>query len=158
MRAAYSASYGISLTLAPDCWYLRWFDAKGLEPYVDHMGFMAYDLHGYWDQDVLALGSIVRGQADVREIYNNSIPLVYAGLDFSKLDFGVAWYGRCYTLQDPSRNTLGCPFKGLSTPAKCTNSAGVMSLDEIRDLIAERGLQPRLLQGAMMKEIVWDDQ
>lgn len=158
MRAAYGTSYGISLTLAPDYWYLRWFDAKGLEPYVDHMGFMAYDLHGYWDQDVLALGSIVRGQADVREIYNNSIPLAYAELDFSKLDFGVAWYGRGYTLQDPSCNTLGCPFIGPSRPAKCTNAAGVMSLDEIRDLIAERGLQPRLLQGAMMKEIVWDDQ
>jgi chitinase len=56
MRAAYGTSYGISVTLAPDYWYLRWFDAKGMEPYVDFFGFMAYDLHGSWDQDVLALG------------------------------------------------------------------------------------------------------
>ncbi|KAK4446124.1 hypothetical protein QBC34DRAFT_497070 [Podospora aff. communis PSN243] len=158
MRAAYGTSYGISLTLAPDYWYLRWFDAKGLEPYVDHMGFMAYDLHGFWDADVTALGALVRGQADIREIYNNSIPLAYAELDFSKLDFGIAWYGRGYTLQDPSCNTLGCPCKGPSRPAKCTNAAGVMSLDEVQDLIAEKGLEPRLLQGSMMKELVWDDQ
>jgi chitinase len=158
MRAAYGTSYGISLTLAPDYWYLRYFDAKGLEPYVDHMGFMAYDLHGFWDADVKALGSIVRGQADVREIYNNTIPLAYAELDFSKIDFGVAWYGRGYTLQTPSCNTLGCEFKGPSKPGKCTNAAGVMSLDEVRGLIEEKGLTPRLLQGAMMKELVWDDQ
>lgn len=98
MRAAYGTAYGISLTLAPDYWYLRWFDGKGLEPYVDHFGFMAYDLHGFWDADVDALGSIVRGQADVREIYNNTIPLAYDDLDFSKIVFGVAWYGRGYTL------------------------------------------------------------
>jgi chitinase len=42
MRAAYSDKYGISLTLAPDYWYLRWFDAKAMEPYVDFFGFMAY--------------------------------------------------------------------------------------------------------------------
>ncbi len=34
MRAAFGTKYGISLTLAPDYWYLRGFDAKGMEPYV----------------------------------------------------------------------------------------------------------------------------
>jgi chitinase len=42
MRAAYGTAYGISLTLAPDYWYLRWFDAKAMEPHVDFFGFMAY--------------------------------------------------------------------------------------------------------------------
>lgn len=42
MRAAYGTAYGISLTLAPDYWYLRWFDAKAMEPNVDFFGFMAY--------------------------------------------------------------------------------------------------------------------
>ncbi|KAF5244120.1 hypothetical protein FANTH_7875 [Fusarium anthophilum] len=69
MRAAYGGKYGISLTLAPDYWYLRWFDAKAMEPYVDFFGFMAYDLHGYWDEDVKILGKIlgkiIRGQADI---------------------------------------------------------------------------------------------
>ena len=35
MRAAFGTTYGISLTLAPDYWYLRGFDPKGMEPYVD---------------------------------------------------------------------------------------------------------------------------
>ena len=44
MRAAYGTAYGISLTLAPDYWYLRWFDAKAMEPHVDFFGFMAYGM------------------------------------------------------------------------------------------------------------------
>lgn len=74
MRAAYGTKYGISLTLAPDYWYLRYFDAKEMEPYVDFFGFMAYDLHGFWDTDVKTLGSIVRGHTDIRDISNDTLP------------------------------------------------------------------------------------
>lgn len=102
MRTSYGSQYGISLTLPPDIWYGQYFDAKGLEPHVDHFGFMSYDLHGSWDSDVKTLGAIIRGQADVREIYNNTIPLAYADLDFSKIVFGVAWYGRGYTVSGES--------------------------------------------------------
>ena len=41
MRSAYGSAYGISLTLAPDYWYLRYFDAIAMEPYVDWFGFMS---------------------------------------------------------------------------------------------------------------------
>lgn len=42
MHAAFNGAYGISLTLAPDYWYLRYFDAKAMESSVDFFGFMAY--------------------------------------------------------------------------------------------------------------------
>ncbi|KAG8360039.1 hypothetical protein FVEN_g2141 [Fusarium venenatum] len=157
MKKAWGDKYGISLTLAPDYWYLRYFDVAGLAPYVDHFGFMAYDLHGFWDADVKTLDPIVRGQADIREIMNNTIPLAYAGVDFNKINFGVAWYGRGYTLTDPKCQTLGCPFSGPSSPAKCTNSAGVMSLLEIQDK-AKNGGKTRLLKDSAMKELVYEDQ
>ena len=48
MRTSFGSNYGISLTLAPDYWYLRGFDAISMQPSVDFFGFMAYDLHGYW--------------------------------------------------------------------------------------------------------------
>ena len=35
MRAAFGKEYGISSILAPDYWYLRGMDPKGMEPYVD---------------------------------------------------------------------------------------------------------------------------
>ncbi|KAK4675336.1 hypothetical protein QC764_0076990 [Podospora pseudoanserina] len=158
MRAAYGSKYGISLTLAPDYWYLRWFDAKAMEPYVDFFGFMAYDLHGPWDADVKALGSKVRGQADIREISENTKPLWFDGLNPAKLNFGLALYGRGYTLADPTCNQLLCPFSGGSNPAPCTNYEGVMSLHEIQQLIDRKGLTPQYLSDAMMKQITWDDQ
>ncbi|XP_014554338.1 glycoside hydrolase family 18 protein, partial [Bipolaris victoriae FI3] len=152
MREAYGKKYGISLTLAPDYWYLRYFDAEAMQPYVDFFGFMAYDLHGSWDSDVETLGSLVRGQAD------NTLPLWYANLDPAKINFGLAWYGRGYTLSDPSCNKLLCPFSGPSKPAECTRQAGVMSLLEIKKLIKEKNLTPRLNTESMMKELIWDDQ
>ncbi|POS77062.1 oviduct-specific glycoprotein [Diaporthe helianthi] len=158
MRAAYGTAYGISLTLAPDYWYLRWFDAKAMEPNVDFFGFMAYDLHGSWDQDVKTLGSKVRGQADIQEISKNTEPLWFDGLNPAKINFGLAMYGRGYTLSDPSCNSLLCSFSGPSKAGPCTNFDGVMSLVEIKQLIKQRGLEPKYLADSMMKQITWDDQ
>lgn len=42
MRAAFGSQFGISLTLPPDYWYLRAFDAKSMEPYVDWFGFVSW--------------------------------------------------------------------------------------------------------------------
>ncbi|KAK3208706.1 hypothetical protein GRF29_77g1643686 [Pseudopithomyces chartarum] len=158
MRAVFGNAFGISLTLAPDYWYLRYFDAKTMESSVDFFGFMAYDLHGFWDQDVKTLGSIVRGQADIRDIGNNTVPLTFAELDFSKINFGVALYGRGYTLKDKKCTDLECKFKGPSKPGVCTNGDGVLSLVEIEQLIKEKNLKPKYLPEAMMKQITWDDQ
>lgn len=46
MRSVFGTRYGISVALAPDIWYLRYYDAIAMQPYVDWFGFMAYDLHG----------------------------------------------------------------------------------------------------------------
>ncbi|KAJ1326027.1 chitinase [Microdochium nivale] len=158
MRAAFGTSYGISLTLAPDYWYARWFDAKAMEPYVDFFGFMAYDLHGSWDQDVKTLTKTVRGQANIREISTDTTPLWFDGLDPAKINFGLAMYGRGYTVADPSCNTLLCEFTGPSKPGPCTGFNGVMSLLEIKKLIKEKGYTSRYLPDSMMKELTYEDQ
>ncbi|KAL8966795.1 MAG: hypothetical protein Q9183_003206, partial [Haloplaca sp. 2 TL-2023] len=159
MHEAFAGKYGLSVVLAPDYWYLRFFDAKAMEPYVDMFGFMAYDLHGPWDAKNRKLGPIVRGQTDIREIYNNTLPLWFEELNPAKINFGLAYYGRGYTLAVPSCNELfDCKFIGPSLPAPCTNYGGVMSLAEIKFYIRNLGLQPKLLPGAMMKQITWENQ
>ena len=52
-------------------------------------GFMAYDLHGSWDADIKTLGSVVRGQTDIREIDNDTLPLWFDALDPAKINFGI---------------------------------------------------------------------
>ena len=75
---------------------------------------------------------LTRRQTDIREIYNDTLPLWFDALDPAKINFGLAYYGRGYTLSDPSCNHLGCSFSGPSQPGPCTNYGGVLSLAEIK--------------------------
>lgn len=93
---------------------------------VDWFGFMAYDLHGSWDSDVMTLGSIVRGQADIREIYNNTMPLVS---------------GSCVTAPSPPRHVCwlsdssGLPAsipKSLTLDSQYVPSLSCCELSHIR--------------------------
>lgn len=145
--------FGISVALAPDYWYLRGFRPGEMQEYVDFFGFMSYDLHGPWDTDVRALGSIVRPQTDVTDIKKDLLPLVYDDVEFSKINLGLAYYGRTYTLADPTCGKIGCGFvpgKGGSS-GNCTRSTGILSLSEIRRLVDEEGAKPYLNSTAMVK-------
>lgn len=90
MRAAFGGQHGPGITLAPNYWYLRGVDAKAMEPHIEFFGFMPYDLHGFWDADIKTLGSIVRGQTDIREIYDDTLPLWFDASEPSKMNFGLA--------------------------------------------------------------------
>ncbi|CAD6447523.1 8ee79419-bd96-49f7-bc53-35763a80c0cc [Sclerotinia trifoliorum] len=135
MRASFGTQFGISATLPASYWYLRWFDPIAMQPYVDFFGLMTYDLHGPWDASVSAMGKPVIGQTNIPEIYNWTLPLWYNGLDPSKINMGLAYYGRGYTLADSSCNHIGCKWSEPSLPGPCTNFGGVMSLQEINNII-----------------------
>lgn len=74
-RTDFGTKFGISVTLAPDIWYLQHFDAKGLLASAEFLGFMSYDLHGVWDANVSNLGKVVLGQTDIRDIEKDIVPL-----------------------------------------------------------------------------------
>ena len=153
MRAAFGSSKGISLTLAPDYWYLRGFDPKGMESSVDFFGFMGYDLHGSWDADVKTLGSKIRPQTDIRDIDVGLLPLWFDLVNPAKVNFGLAYYGRGYTASSSGCTDLGCSFSGPSKPGPCTQFPGVMSLREVENIIASKGITPKLIPDAMVKQV-----
>jgi chitinase len=131
--------YGLSMVIAPDYWYLRHFDVKSLEPEVDWFGFMAYDLHGFWDKTIPSLASNpslagVRPHTDMEEIRKDLLPLSFAGIDMSKVNFGLAYYARGYTLEDRLCNHQNCPFSGPNRPGNCTDAPGVLSIGEILEV------------------------
>jgi hypothetical protein len=68
-------------------------------------------------------------------------------------DMGIAYYGRSYKLADPKCAKMGCSFipKEGGAPGKCTNSKGIMSNREIRQLIEEENIIPSLNETAMVK-------
>ncbi|KAF2720853.1 glycoside hydrolase family 18 protein [Polychaeton citri CBS 116435] len=157
MRAAFGTKYGISMTLAPDYWYLRYFDPYSMQPYVDWFGFMGYDLHGPWDADVKALGSRVRPQTDISDIDKDLRPLWFDGIDPSKINLGLAYYGRTYTLSDPSCGEIGCGFTAAGPAGQCTDSEGTLSNREIQAMIREGGYTPYFNRTAMVKYFTYDE-
>jgi hypothetical protein len=65
------------------------------------------------------------------------------GINPAKVVLDLGFYGRRYTLQDPSCNTAGCPFSAGGPAGPCTDSVGTLSYGEIQQLI-QAGAQPVL--------------
>ncbi|KAH1586896.1 hypothetical protein KXX34_006961 [Aspergillus fumigatus] len=101
-------------------WYLKGFDVVNLEPYVDWFNFMSYDIHGTWDGNNAYTKQVVNPHTNLTEIsqgldllWRNNIPL-------KKVVLGLGFYGRSFTLSDPSCNTPGCPFASRVNPGEYT--------------------------------------
>lgn len=115
---------------------------------------MAYDLHGSWESSTL--GPQVRAQTSILDIGNALSLLWFDGVPPSKINLGLAYYGRGYTLSSPSCKDIGCPYTGPNNAGNCTATAGLLGLWEIENLIEEQGLTPNLLSDEMVKDIVFD--
>lgn len=59
--------YIVTFTAPSSYWYLRHFDLKGMETYVDWINLMSYDLHGVWDSDN-PIGNQVLSHTNLTEI------------------------------------------------------------------------------------------
>lgn len=68
---------------------------------------------------------------------------------------GVGFYGRSFTLTDPSCNTAGCGFSSGANPGKCSANAGTLMFSEIEEIIAA-GATVTLDREAAVKNVVWD--
>ncbi|KFA82003.1 hypothetical protein S40288_07998 [Stachybotrys chartarum IBT 40288] len=158
MREVFGTRFGISMAIPTSYWYLRWFRPIEIEPYIDFFGVMSYDLHGPWDEDVRQIGRVVLGHTNVPEIANWTLPLYYDGLDPAKLNLGLAYYARGYTVAVSDCNAIGCDWVSTSRPAPCTNFGGVMSLEEIERMVSEQNISPRLLASDMMMQLTFGNQ
>lgn len=70
---------------------------------------------------------------------------------------GLGFYGRSFTLSDPSCNTPGCPFASGANPGECTGQAGILSNAEINRVIRTHDLTPVMDKAAGVKYITWDN-
>ncbi|KAL4879023.1 hypothetical protein BJY04DRAFT_229519 [Aspergillus karnatakaensis] len=131
MNEAFQGQYGVSVTLPASYWYLRWFDLRGMQENCDFLNIMTYDIHG------------------LELLWRNE-------LDPSRVHFGLGWYGRSFTLADPSCSTPGCIFSHGGRPGPCTKSSGTLSNAEIQRVITENNLTPTMDTEAAVKWATWD--
>ncbi|KAG9241455.1 bacteriodes thetaiotaomicron symbiotic chitinase [Calycina marina] len=156
MRAAFGRKYGLSTVLPPDFTYLSGNDPVGMSPYVDFFNYMTYDLHGPWEASYI--GAKVRPQTSIIDVDSALVSLWFDGVPPSKVNLGIAYYGRGFTLTDKNCREIGCPYSGGSKSGPCTGSTGVLSLREIKQLVNDKVAIPKLLPDLMIKEISYDDQ
>ncbi|CZR61249.1 uncharacterized protein PAC_11145 [Phialocephala subalpina] len=156
LKAACGSKYGISVTLPSSYWYLQGFDIMGMSEYVDNYNFMSYDIHGTWDGNSPYTEAVVKPHTNLTEITEGLNLLWRNKIDPSKVVLGLGFYGRSFTLSDPTCTTPGCPFSGGASPGKCTQTSGILSNSEIQDIIAEYSLTPVLDKEAAIKYLVWD--
>lgn len=138
LRASFGSGLGISVTLPSSYWYLQHFDVASMQSSVDWFNFMSYDIHGVWDSSNKETGPYIRPHTNLTEI-NDGLSLLWrAGVDSSKVVLGLGWYGRSFTLADPSCNTPNgvCQFTTGGNAGECTKSSGTLSNAEIKRLIA----------------------
>ncbi|KAH8900846.1 hypothetical protein GQ53DRAFT_584267, partial [Thozetella sp. PMI_491] len=155
MKTAFNGQYGLTATLPSSYWYMRGFDLKGMEPYVDWFNFMSYDIHGTWDGQSAYTAAIVQPHTNLTEIAQGLELLWRNNISPAKVVLGLAFYGRSFTLADPTCNTVDCPFTSGGDPGPCTGTAGILSDVEIANIIAEYGLTPTLDIEAGVKWITW---
>lgn len=135
---------------------MRWFDVKNMQNYVDWLNFMSYDIHGTWDGTNKETGPYVRPHTNWTEIATGLDLLWRDGVDPAKVTLGLGWYGRSFTLANPSCSTPGCVFSSGGNAGECTKSAGTLSNAEINRIIAQYGLTPTFDEEAAVNWISWD--
>lgn len=187
MRASWGSKYGISATIPSSYWYMRWFDLKGLflsfppsllllllhtqvdvdanwptllgmEDYLDWFNFMSYDIHGVWDSTSKFSGPFILPHTNLTEIKIGLDLLWRNGIDPAYVTLGLGWYGRSFTLSDPSCSTPNgiCQFSSGGNPGPCSNSAGTLTNAEIFQVLAQTGAKPSFDATAAVKWITWD--
>lgn len=162
MRAAFDKQQRplkISFTAPTSYWYLRWFDIKGMSAAADYVNFMTYDLHGTWDASN-AIGNVVLAHTNLTEI-DEALALLWRNqVDPAKVNLGLAFYSRTFTLSNPNCTTPGCPFpdqNGGGQKGACTDNSGTLSYGEITDVLASHlEITPTYDHAAGVKYFTWN--
>jgi chitinase len=158
MRSAFGTKYGISATIPSSFWYMQHFDIKSMQNYLDWFNVMSYDIHGVWDSTNKFTGPYILPHTNLTEITNGLSLLWRAGVTPDKVVLGLGWYGRSFTLTNPSCLTPNgiCTFSSGGNPGQCTASAGTLSNAEIFRIIAAGGTKQGFDKAAAVKWITWD--
>ncbi|RDW72347.1 glycoside hydrolase family 18 protein [Aspergillus mulundensis] len=152
------SSKGLSITLPSSYWYMQHFDIVKMEPYVDWFNIMSYDLHGTWDMPDKNVGPYLNAHTNITELQTSLDLLWRNNIDPDKVVLGMAFYGRSFTVVDPSCTEPGCEYISAGNAGNCSNTAGILLNPEIKNIISDNKLKPTLHKDAGVKALSWESQ
>ncbi|KAI8910043.1 hypothetical protein DFJ77DRAFT_521713 [Powellomyces hirtus] len=131
----------VTAAIPASFWFLKGFDLEVIMKACDFVGVMTYDMNGpwnagpagKWDPSVYYKTAPHTGLKDVKD---TTMLLVRAGVPLNKVNFGIAYYGRTYKLQNAACTAYGCPMTGGGSKGPCTQTSGFWSYAEIERVIA----------------------
>lgn len=115
-------------------------------------------MHGIWDAESKFVGPFIAPHTNITEIDLGLDLLWRSGVTPDKVVMGEGWYGRSFTLKDPTCNTPNgkCQFSGPALAGPCSNAAGILDNQEIQDIIQKSNLKPVYDEKTGVKWITWD--
>ncbi|EED17282.1 class V chitinase, putative [Talaromyces stipitatus ATCC 10500] len=159
VRSTLGDYYGLSITLPSSYWYLQYFDIVNIAKTIDWFNFMSYDIYGTWDATISSIGNYVYASTNLTMIESGLQLLWHNNITASQVNLGLGYYGRSYTLKDSSCTAPGCPFTSGAKAGPCSRTEGMLSYDEIMDIIDDPSRNPTvwLDSAAAVKIAVYDD-
>ncbi|KAJ6465504.1 glycosyl hydrolases family 18-domain-containing protein [Mycena vitilis] len=145
----------LTFTAPASFWYLQQFKIVEMSNYADWINLMTYDIHGSWD---IKFNTGVLPHTAIPEVNAAVNMLIKAGVKLSKINLGIGFYGRSFTLADATCKVAGCPLSGGGTPGPCTKGEGFLSYGEIDYLIQSRDLTPEYNATSETMVLQYNDQ
>jgi len=121
------------------------YEVDKISRYLDFIGLMSYDFNGAWDPTTGHNAPLHGRQAETGEKAYLSVRWAaeywaLLGAPRDKLVIGLATYGRCFTLTNPSSaSDIGAPASGPCPAGSYTREAGFLSYYEVCKMLAVSG-------------------
>ncbi|TEB21663.1 glycoside hydrolase [Coprinellus micaceus] len=134
LRAALGSQV-VSIATPAAYWFLRGFEIDKIASSATYVNVMTYDYHGPWDLKLQGEDGTAKAHTSVEDIMDTIRLYTRAEVPFSKLNLGLAWYGRTYAVGN-CKGT-GCVMTGGGKPGMCTGESGIKSQEEINKEVAD---------------------
>ncbi|KAK4097654.1 glycoside hydrolase family 18 protein [Parathielavia hyrcaniae] len=124
--------WGISFTAPVDTAILERYDLTTMIASANWVNLVAYDLTSIDS-------TTTRPSSDVRRFDAALAVFSEASVPTSRINLGLGFFGRSYTLSSDSCSTLNCASAGGGVVGPCSGTAGFMSYKEIDQMISNSG-------------------
>ncbi|KAK8076337.1 hypothetical protein PG994_003609 [Apiospora phragmitis] len=110
---------------------------------------------GVWDKTVNSIGPYAFAHTNLTEIQLGLELLWRNNINPQRVNLGLGFYGRSFTMKDPSCMHAGCEFIDGAHGGECTGTPGVLSAAEINRIIKD-GATVTFDEKEAVKIVTWD--
>lgn len=116
------------------------YNIPEISKYLDFINLMTYDLHGPWESKTGHNAPLYVGPHDLTPTQkqlnvNSSVSYwLQRGAPAAKINLGVAFYGRSFTLRSASEHDVGAPTNGPGQGGPYTYESGFLGYNEVKDV------------------------